>query len=618
MKGGITSGVVYPLAACELAKAFLFKNIGGTSAGAIAAAATAAAELGRDSAQGGFRLLQDLPKFLGDKPLGDPNPNLFHFFQPQKGTKALFDICVAALGDGWGAVYRVLLAATKGFLSWTLLGLLPGLFFILLAWQRTSGIFFLVCLEMGLFFALGLGLLAMAYGLYLQVTNEVPANFFGLCTGMEGVQSRKVGQALMPWLTAYLNRLAGRAPDGPPVTFGDLWGTNDPMAERNINLEMMTTCLSHGRPYRLPFRDDGVVKETHQFFFRVEEFAQLFPQPLVAWLQDHPRPARDEAAAAREAAFLQAGYHPLPEPWDMPIAVAVRMSLSFPLLLSAVPLHAIDFSRLKEEDRKLERCWFSDGGISSNFPVHFFDSPLPRWPTFAITLTEKHPDYPAGIYLPKHNSAGTERWIRFEWDPKKREQLSGSMQLKGFFGAILGAMQNWSDNTQGRLPGFRDRIATVTLTDEEGGLNLNMPPPRIAGLSERGRNVGMEFTKRFASSNPGSILTWPNHRWVRLRSALAALEENLFKINRSCAAPLNGDVPYDVWAATADNDELPSYPWQHVSGSTDWKYQRQKAVDMLAALRRCSQALQEGQPEPTPLDVGAPRLRPELRVRPRV
>jgi len=61
MKGGITSGVVYPLAACELAKAFRFKNIGGTSAGAIAAAATAAAELGRESAKGGFRLLLATP-----------------------------------------------------------------------------------------------------------------------------------------------------------------------------------------------------------------------------------------------------------------------------------------------------------------------------------------------------------------------------------------------------------------------------------------------------------------------------------------------------------------------------------------------------------------------------
>jgi hypothetical protein len=44
MKGGITSGVVYPLALTELARQFRFSQVGGTSAGAIAAAAAAAAE----------------------------------------------------------------------------------------------------------------------------------------------------------------------------------------------------------------------------------------------------------------------------------------------------------------------------------------------------------------------------------------------------------------------------------------------------------------------------------------------------------------------------------------------------------------------------------------------
>ena len=39
MKGGITSGVVYPFALCELARTYRFANVGGTSAGAIAAAA---------------------------------------------------------------------------------------------------------------------------------------------------------------------------------------------------------------------------------------------------------------------------------------------------------------------------------------------------------------------------------------------------------------------------------------------------------------------------------------------------------------------------------------------------------------------------------------------------
>ena len=42
LKGGITSGVIYPLAVCELAGVYRLRNIGGTSAGAIAATAAAA------------------------------------------------------------------------------------------------------------------------------------------------------------------------------------------------------------------------------------------------------------------------------------------------------------------------------------------------------------------------------------------------------------------------------------------------------------------------------------------------------------------------------------------------------------------------------------------------
>ena len=58
--------------------------------------------------------------------------------------------------------------------------------------------------------------------------------------------------------------------------------------------------------------------------------------------------------------------------------VAARLSLSFPVLLSAIPLY----------DEQGTQHWFSDGGICSNFPLHFFDSPLPRWPTFGLDLQD--------------------------------------------------------------------------------------------------------------------------------------------------------------------------------------------------------------------------------------
>src|SRR5712691_7850411 len=46
MKGGITSGVIYPKALWMLSERYRFKNIGGASAGAIAAVIAAAAQYG--------------------------------------------------------------------------------------------------------------------------------------------------------------------------------------------------------------------------------------------------------------------------------------------------------------------------------------------------------------------------------------------------------------------------------------------------------------------------------------------------------------------------------------------------------------------------------------------
>ena len=60
MKGGLTSGVVFPLAICRLSEKFRFVNLGGTSAGGIAAAVAAAAEYNRD--KGGFRAAREGPE----------------------------------------------------------------------------------------------------------------------------------------------------------------------------------------------------------------------------------------------------------------------------------------------------------------------------------------------------------------------------------------------------------------------------------------------------------------------------------------------------------------------------------------------------------------------------
>lgn len=58
MKGGTTSGIVYPKAIHHLSQYYRFRSIGGASAGAIAAALTAAAEFGRTANPGVFDQLK--------------------------------------------------------------------------------------------------------------------------------------------------------------------------------------------------------------------------------------------------------------------------------------------------------------------------------------------------------------------------------------------------------------------------------------------------------------------------------------------------------------------------------------------------------------------------------
>ena len=61
-----------------------------------------------------------------------------------------------------------------------------------------------------------------------------------------------------------------------------------------------------------------------------------------------------------------------------------RMSASLPFLLSAVPLYAVHITH--DDKFSLKCCWFSDGGLASGLPLHFFDAPIPSRPTFAINL----------------------------------------------------------------------------------------------------------------------------------------------------------------------------------------------------------------------------------------
>jgi len=121
MKGGVTSGMVYPPAVRELAEAFRFVNIGGTSAGAIAASLTAAAEYRRqrDGSLAGFDRLARVPHDLAQ------DRALIGLFAPNRSTQLIFEFAMSlvkatSLGERVRHIVRLPFVGSQRAVSWTI------------------------------------------------------------------------------------------------------------------------------------------------------------------------------------------------------------------------------------------------------------------------------------------------------------------------------------------------------------------------------------------------------------------------------------------------------------------------------------------------------------------
>ena len=534
MKGGITSGVVYPGAVDALARRYRFRSIGGTSAGAIAAAVVAAAE--HSPGRTGFQEVAALPRELGE--VEDGRPLLRRLFQPEPANRALFGALVGLLerGPRGGA-----LGLLRGFPRFPLLALalaaaavLLGVLGLLPAW----GVVLAVAVAVALLLA-GVGLDAYRAVMRLAATE------FGLCRlGPEAVGEST--PALTGWLHAKLQRAAGRD-GGPPLTFADLWGvtesdpaerqrrivelSHDPGA-RKVDLQMMTTDLTHGRPMRLPAtyqRHNPRLEDGGGLYFDPTELERFFPRDIVEHLRAHaPETSEGSAGDLRAAGAPDTLVH-FPAGPDLPVVVATRMSLSFPVLIAAVPLWELRY-RPGGAPPRLRRVLFSDGGITSNFPVHFFDSPLPTRPTFALDLT----GFDEGERPDRHDPS------RAVADPAAvnvpgQEPGVEITSLPGFFTALKDAAQNWRDNAQARLPGFRERVVRIKLDHGEGGLSLAMPPDKITELSERGAYAGGRLVTLFSGPPerpPQPTRHWNDSRFARYRVTMSLTERWLRNIRR--------------------------------------------------------------------------------------
>lgn len=593
MKGGVTSGVVYPRAITRLSREFQFSSIGGTSAGAIAAAVTAAAEYARAGGKAdAFDDVDKLPEWLGGISPDGKHSNLFHLFQPLPSLSNLYSVAVAGLGKtGIKKDLATLFTAVRSFPVASLLGSLPGVFFAALAWHSKPEWLSRAGLILS-FLLIVLGLLAGAFAALVRNASQIPANGWGVCSGITE-QPRGKSPALVPWLSSYLDNLA-RKSAGEPLTFGDL-------ENRGINLRMITTNLSNGRPYSMPFGE-----HTH-FFYKSEELKKFFPPYVVKWMDAHPgsRSSRD-----KDGEVDTTGLSVLPDAANLPVVVAVRMSLSFPFLFCPIPFHGVDFGfgpKTPDGAQHVpEPCLFVDGGLANNFPLNLFDRPLPRWPTFGINLRDIDDGrHKQEVSIPCQNSGGLEEW----WN--RFDQQKGLAGLASFFGLLFDTSRNWRDNLQLSAPGYRDRVVHIGLDPaREGGMNLDMSTDVISLLTDRGARAGRAILSRYSPTadcprQAGCVVDWENQKWIRFRSLMELVEDTLLSMNTAIPYSETGEPNYRDLLTQVQNS---SYPMSQP--------QRHYAEDLLDQLMALVPGITKAREMGHSFATRVPKPQPDLRVTP--
>jgi len=660
-RGGITSGVVYPGVVAELSKELRFRSIGGTSAGAIAAALCAAAEHGRSTGSNpqAFEQIRALPESLVE-PDGKGRTLLERLFQPAKDVRPLFALLMRSLsrtaeesaGESKGPIKLLKTVWALLATHWErslLFGVLPFLVFAAVFLPLRGpldgdGVAFLVLAALGCFL---LALITIVGHLVGLLTRALPANGFGLCGGVTE-PDLKQGPGLSQWMHERIQLYAG-SDLALPLTFGQLWSGGAAGAtpeDRAIDLTLVTTDITHRVARSFPFIEPA---RTH-LFFRREELQRVLPAEVVQDMVGKSAARRGALTRQREKAVSDAlaeqGLHLLPAPEDLPILLGARMSLSFPFLLSAVPLHSLDYEkhplgRVATSDAPegfLDETWYSDGGLVSNFPIHAFDGALPRRPTFAINLLYVNddplrrgdkpldPDLQAlrearfdldergqvmAVRMAKHNGDGIVLpAVDFAGSAKGRR--SGLSLLFSFFMALFDTARNAAETELTTLPGFRDRIASVVLGADEGGMNLRMTPEQVRKLAWRGQVAGKVLIDRFVHQTETDVLAggsltlnWRNHRWVRFRSFMASLEGSLKQFVRAWRTTLHPS--YEDILRRSATDPI-SYRWSRSAKEA------QKKLEVAAA---CMDELLKLPRDPVIFDDGtAPEPPMKLRLMP--
>ncbi|HEX2806249.1 MAG TPA: hypothetical protein VHN80_08780, partial [Kineosporiaceae bacterium] len=301
--------------------------------------------------------------------------------------------------------------------------------------------------------------------------------------------------------------------------------------------------------------------------------------------------------------------HELPDPWDLPVAFAVRLAVAAPGVLRAVPLYTVALPAtglLRDaygvpvpEPRagdagtaagtaagvaagvpQVRTHWFSDGGLAGGLPSSTFDVTLPRWPTFSVAVQSGDAQDAA------------------EPDPLWQPVVGAG----GLAAAAIGTTAGWRDALRAQVPGLRGRLAVVHAGT---GLGMFTPQPELLRLALRGYHAGLTLRGRFTGPDGeiGGQSQTDRYRWVRMRAALR--EYRRLSLSIGSRIPLYTDLAlkYRVPAALSSWFTPPLTP-----GNTDPAW-----GDAVAAVTHL-RSLADGGVLDWDTDWGAPPADPDLRL----
>lgn len=631
MKGGVTSGVVFPGAIRVLATHYRFRHIGGTSAGAIAAAFTAVAEYRRREGiltpadHTGFDTIWDQGDDLSLPPqkgqTTSAGTRLEALFAPNHSTQKMYALMAAIAGveakTKQNLDKAVSVKQRRGAFASRLLGVvlknhplptgMTGLGAALLvggaAWwlgtRRESGP---VALMLAGTWMTGGGLALLVKSTLIDGLQQLNQNGFGLSKGFE-LRSKNEPERFTEWMHRNIQQIAGFQSTGKILTFGHLSPKRynlelDPevifdhsvprsqtqrdrlkygdisLDERrlqrqyiasDIDLKQVTTNLTFGRPYTFPLTHSNT--DDRNFYFKESELREFFPAEIVVHLMNYSE-MRIELRTESEP------YLRLPQAQDLPVLVSTRMSMSFPGLFAPIPLYYASWIHQPNNPAELyqgqafkrvptglwknivspsgrahvERVYFGDGGLTSNFPLGLFDDLIPDEITFGLDLASHKNPVNVQTGQPIIKNWGSSLILRpvLLKVPGERDRdgnntwTPGRNTFDSLFGyglAILESARNWSDNALMSLPGYTERIAHINVSGNLGGTNLAMNATQIEELRRRGMTAGYRLFNRFSGAERISYSgptpqgwttnwSWETHRtntFVRLTADLESL-----------------------------------------------------------------------------------------------